>query len=271
MFQVHHLQVTHGRMAYIDEGEGHTLLFIHGLPTSKFIWYDIINHMHDYRCIAIDLLDYGDSEKINRHISHKQRAENIINFIEKLNLQEITMIAHDLGSSVAIDVMGLNPAYFSKLIIMSPPVYPDFIEPAIVKLVRRKFIGKFLVSVFKSLMFSIGIKQGMTRRNKYTNQTKKHLLSPFLGKDGTLALLRVLRWGSPNPVFLDYPKIIKNISIPTLLIIGANDPYIPRDQITRMHENIVNSTLEIIPEASHFITLDFSKEISHIILNFLSN
>lgn len=118
-------------------------------------------------------------------------------------------------------------------------------------------------------MFSIGIKQGMSRKDKYSQEVSNDLLHPFQSKRGTDALLRVLRWGRPDPVFLDYPAIIKNIVIPTLLIIGEKDPYIPLSQITRMHDAIANSKLVVIPEASHFLTLDFSEEILSDLHTFL--
>ena len=52
-------------IAYLDEGEGQPLLFIHGNPTSSFLWRNIIKGLKNkYRCIAPDLIGMGDSDKI---------------------------------------------------------------------------------------------------------------------------------------------------------------------------------------------------------------
>ena len=53
-------------IAYLDEGEGQPLLFIHGNPTSSFLWRNIIKGLKNkYRCIAPDLIGMGESDKLD--------------------------------------------------------------------------------------------------------------------------------------------------------------------------------------------------------------
>ncbi|MBX9399637.1 alpha/beta fold hydrolase, partial [Streptomyces sp. TRM72054] len=52
-------------MAYVDEGEGDPIVFLHGNPTSSYIWRNVIPHVVDQgRCIAPDLIGMGDSDKL---------------------------------------------------------------------------------------------------------------------------------------------------------------------------------------------------------------
>ncbi|MEI7890180.1 MAG: alpha/beta fold hydrolase, partial [Actinomycetes bacterium] len=54
------------RMAYHEAGEGETVLFLHGNPTSSYLWRDVIPHVSGLaRCIAPDLTGHGDSDKLD--------------------------------------------------------------------------------------------------------------------------------------------------------------------------------------------------------------
>ena len=59
------IKIKNKNIAYIDEGKGNILLFIHGNPTSSYLWRNIIPYLENQgRCIAIDLIGMGDSDKL---------------------------------------------------------------------------------------------------------------------------------------------------------------------------------------------------------------
>ena len=93
---------VHGsRMHYIDEGEGDPILFLHGNPTSSYLWRNIIPHVEGLgRAIAPDLIGMGKSDKPDidyRFVDHSRYLEA---FIEALDLQNITLVVHDWGSAL---------------------------------------------------------------------------------------------------------------------------------------------------------------------------
>ncbi|MFP6638658.1 MAG: alpha/beta fold hydrolase, partial [Myxococcota bacterium] len=58
-------EVLGRKMAYVDVGEGDPILFLHGNPTSSFLWRNVIPHLESLgRCIAPDLIGMGDSDKL---------------------------------------------------------------------------------------------------------------------------------------------------------------------------------------------------------------
>ena len=60
------IKIKNKNIAYIDEGKGNILLFIHGNPTSSYLWRNIINSLkNNYRCIAPDLIGMGGSDKLD--------------------------------------------------------------------------------------------------------------------------------------------------------------------------------------------------------------
>lgn len=264
---------THGQMAYTTSAGGKIpVIFMHGLPTSKEIWNPVIPFLSSQITpITYDLLDYGESEKINRAISHMERADALDEFRSHLGLKTFILVAHDLGSSVAIDYMGKYASRVDKLVLMSPPVYPDFKEPFLVKLVRIQGLGEFLIRFLKGILLRIGILQGMSYKDRFTDPIYQAISNGFAGKEGNRALLRALRWGRPFNVFKDYPRIIKSIRVPTLILHGKQDPYIPLVQSTRLRDDLPNSRLTILPQGSHFLPMDAPQEVANEINSFILN
>ena len=261
-----------GKVAYTDTGSGQpALIFMHGLPTSKELWNPVLPHLPaGWRMITFDLLDYGESEKIGRHITHQARADVLDELRAHLELERFVLVAHDLGSSVAIDYMDKYAAHVEKLVLMSPPVYPDFVEPLIVKLVRTQGLGEALVAIIKPLLFRIGMAQGMVHRERLTSEILGAISGGFAGAEGNAALLRVLRWGRPFAVFAGYPRIITSIHSPTLVIQGRRDPYIPESQVTRLRDTIPGCQLVFIEDGAHFLPIDTPEQAASEIKAFVS-
>lgn len=249
---------SHGKIVFTDTAsDDPAIIFMHGLPTSKELFAPVLPFLNPkFRAITFDLNDYGESEKIGHPISHKQRADVLDELRAHLGLEQFVLVAHDLGASVAIDYMGKYARRVEKLVLMSPPVYPDFVEPSIVKLVRVPLLGELLVLVMKNALFGSGIRRGMVHPQRFTPALQQAIAGAFSGSAGRAALMRNLRWGRPKPVFAEYPRIIKTIIVPTLIIQGRRDPYIPHDQVMRLRQDIPNSELVFIEDGGHFLPMD---------------
>jgi haloalkane dehalogenase len=91
-------------MHYIDVGEGDPILFIHGNPTSSYLWRNTIPYVESYgRAIAVDLIGMGKSDKPDIGYRFVDHAKYLEAFIEKLNLKNITLVVHDWGSALGFN------------------------------------------------------------------------------------------------------------------------------------------------------------------------
>jgi haloalkane dehalogenase len=99
------IEVMGSKMHYLDAGEGDdTVLFLHGMPTSSFLWRNIIPSFIPYgRCVAPDLIGMGQSDKPNIHFGIQSHIEYIDAFIQALNLDSITLVLHGWGSIIGFD------------------------------------------------------------------------------------------------------------------------------------------------------------------------
>ena len=101
---------VHGlTMAYIDVGEGHPIVFLHGNPTSSFLWRNVIPHLESMgRCIAPDLIGMGDSGKLPdsgrgsyRYVQHR---EHLFALFDHIGVEDnVTFVIHDWGSALGFD------------------------------------------------------------------------------------------------------------------------------------------------------------------------
>jgi haloalkane dehalogenase len=96
-------------MAYRDIGSGDPIVFLHGNPTSSFLWRNIIPHLQSYgRCIAPDLIGMGDSEKLSNSSADSytfvENRRYLDRFFDVLGLKErVTLVVHDWGSALGFD------------------------------------------------------------------------------------------------------------------------------------------------------------------------
>jgi haloalkane dehalogenase len=105
----HYRDVLGVRMAWIEAGHGDPIVFLHGNPTSSFVWRNVIPHLLPHgRCIAPDLIGMGDSGKLPasgagsyRFAEHRRYLDALL---EQLGVTErVTLVVHDWGSALGFD------------------------------------------------------------------------------------------------------------------------------------------------------------------------
>ena len=97
------------RMAYAEVGEGAPIVFLHGNPTSSYLWRNVIPHLADQgRCIAPDLIGMGDSEKLEdsgpdryRFVEHREYLDGLLEAVGVST--DVTLVIHDWGSALGFD------------------------------------------------------------------------------------------------------------------------------------------------------------------------
>ncbi|MCP5026395.1 MAG: haloalkane dehalogenase [Actinomycetia bacterium] len=129
------------QMAYHEVGEGNPVVFLHGNPTSSYLWRNIIPHLADRaRCIAPDLIGMGDSDKLDdtspgsyRFVDHRRYLDGLL---DQLDLGDhLTLVIHDWGSALGFDwanrhrdrVAGIA---YMEAIVRPVPSWDDWPEAA---------------------------------------------------------------------------------------------------------------------------------------------
>src|SRR6478672_45256 len=120
-FAVRHVQVHGARMAYVDEGSGDPIVFLHGNPTSSYLWRNIIPHVSGLgRCLAPDLVGMGSSARSPRQAYRfMDHAAYLDAWFEALGLTEnVILVAHDWGSVLGFHRAFRYPRHFKAIAYM---------------------------------------------------------------------------------------------------------------------------------------------------------
>ncbi len=119
---------VHGtEMAYVDVGAGDPIVFLHGNPTSSFLWRNVIPHLSDRaRCLAPDLIGMGDSGKSStgeyRFVDH---AKHLDAWFDALGLKhKVTLVIHDWGSALGFHWAHRHPDAIKGIAYMEAIVKP---------------------------------------------------------------------------------------------------------------------------------------------------
>jgi haloalkane dehalogenase len=104
-----HLTVDGKRMAFHERGEGEPIVFLHGNPTSSYLWRNVIPIVEGQgRCIAVDLIGFGDSDKLDGpgpdSYSFSEHRHYLDGLFDQLALGDrVTLVLHDWGSALGFD------------------------------------------------------------------------------------------------------------------------------------------------------------------------
>ncbi|MCK5324908.1 MAG: haloalkane dehalogenase [Woeseiaceae bacterium] len=124
------IEVGGKRMAYVEMGEGDPILFQHGNPTSSYLWRNIMPALaSEGRCVAVDLIGMGDSDKLDdpgpdryRYVEHR---EYLFAAWEQLGVtKDVTFVIHDWGSALGFDWARQHPDKVRGIAYMEGIVCP---------------------------------------------------------------------------------------------------------------------------------------------------
>ena len=124
-FEPRYVEVNGSRMHYVEQGAGDPILFLHGNPTSSYLWRNIIPHLSSLgRCIAPDLIGQGKSDKPDIEYRFFDHVRYVEGFIQQLGLSNITLVIHDWGSALGFHYASRNESNVKGLTFMEALLMP---------------------------------------------------------------------------------------------------------------------------------------------------
>ena len=119
------IDILGSRMAYVEAGDGDPILFLHGQPTSSYLWRNIMPHLeHQGRVIAPDNIGFGMSDQPDLDYTFADHYRYIEAFIEEMGLTNITLVVHDWGSGLGLHYAQQNPDNVRGIVTMEAIIAP---------------------------------------------------------------------------------------------------------------------------------------------------
>ena len=279
------IDVNGKQMAYVDEGSGDTVLFLHGNPTSSYLWRNIAPHVEDTNRIVIpDLIGMGDSEKLdgedNSGYKYHGQYEYLTGLMDKLDLGDsIHLVIHDWGSAMGFQFARENPNRIKSITYMEAIVMPltwDQWPDMATKIfgLFRSEAGEELVLEKNFFVERILLGDSLSG---YSDEEKEEYIRPFInsGEDRrpTLTWPRQIPLdGEPKEVVDEVAKnadFHKNSEIPKLFINADPGTILTGDQ--REFVRSWKNQKEITVKGNHFIQEDSAEEIGSALNEFIKN
>lgn len=266
-FKSKFVDVNGSKIHYVDEGKGDPILFLHGNPTSSYLWRNIIPYLtNNSRCIAPDLIGMGKSDKPEISYSFFDHYEYLKMFIEKLNLRNITLVIHDWGSGLGFHYANEHQNNIKGLAFMEA-IYrtskwqdlPKDMKIAF-KIMRTPFLGWLMISVGN--MFIKKMLPDMIVR-KLTREELTAYAEPY----STVRSRKPLRvWpceipfdGKPKNVHdavTSYHNWLKQTKIPKICFYANPGLIIQKNDISWIKDNFQNIETINLGKGLHFIQED---------------
>jgi haloalkane dehalogenase len=273
--------VLDSEMTYVDTGQGAPVVFLHGNPTSSYLWRNVIPHVASRaRCLAPDLIGMGDSGPAPagqyRFVDH---ARYLDAWFEALGLtRDVTLVGHDWGSALGFHWAHRHPERVAGLVYMEaivrPVTWADWPENARkifqtmrsaagdeVVLQKNVFVDRILPA---SVMRGLGEAEMRVYRRRYTEpgESRRPTLTwpreiPIEGEPADVVGIvdAYARWLATSPV----PKLFVNAE-PGSILTGA------QREFCRTWPN----QREVTVRGTHFIQEDSPHEIGRAIAEFVT-
>ncbi|CAJ1189584.1 putative hydrolase [Companilactobacillus crustorum] len=266
------IQLSEIKMAYYDEGQGESIMLLHGFPDSGDVWRKVIPilNKNGYRTIAPDLRGFGQSEAPEGVENYRadKLAKDILELKHSLGIEKpMKLIAHDWGANIGWTLASFFPKEFSSYVALSVGnPYAYALDGGFGQKQKAWYTMAFQTEGFAEKMFSQNDWATLRLFCRNHSELDKHYISDLSRPGRFTAALNLYR-ANLNPKFANKTKLPKT-DIPVLGIYGKNDPYLSESQMSQSVK-YVNNTFEYkIIDGEHVLPLDNSQEITNIILNY---
>ena len=117
--------VLESQLAFLAIGSGPTVLFLHGNPTSSFLWRRVLPSVAaSARCLALDLIGMGRSGKPDIGYRFADHAAYLEAFVDQLELRDITVVGHDWGAVLGLDLLRRRPEVVGRIAVCEGHLHP---------------------------------------------------------------------------------------------------------------------------------------------------
>jgi haloalkane dehalogenase len=248
------------------DGSGPTALFLHGYPTSSYLWRNVLPAvaLAGARAVAPDLPGFGDSEP-DLPGTWERQVDNVDRFRRALDLDRVILGVHDWGGLIGLRWACDNPSAVSALVITDTGFFPDGRWHGMARSLRTEGEGEQLVANVNRDLLATALRQ----------------ISPALPDDAIEEFWKA--YGSDerrrNQLDLyrsgDFSKLepyggkLTALGVPAKIVWGATDEFAPVGGAHRFKKELPDAELVVLEEAGHFLMEDdpgrFAREIAEFV------
>jgi 3-oxoadipate enol-lactonase len=255
--------INQHELSYSDTGSGPVVVLLHGYPFNRTLWIDQVKALSKtHRVITPDLRGHGESSVGSG--SMNQMASDVASLLDARGIDRATIGGLSMGGYVTLAFYRQFPQRVNALILADTRAQADTEEN---KRVRAEQIKTVLSQGMKPIVDAMLPKlvhpETVSRRPEAVKGLRDMMI--HTKPEGAAAALEGMATRD------DQTGLLSHITVPTLIIVGKDDPITPLQDSEKMHERISGSRLVVIDTASHVSNLERPEEFNAALLSFLGD
>ncbi len=255
------------RLFYVAEGSGPVLLCIHGFPTSSFDWVPLWGSLTSrFRVVAADMLGLGYSEKPKGHpLRIVDQADLLEALLADLGHREVHVLAHDLGDSVAQELLaraherrgavasGPGPVELRSLVFLNGGLFPETHRPRPVQTLLMSPLGPLVARLTSFRTYARNMTRVFGPETPPSSQFLRDTWSLLERDGGRLMLPALIRYMAERRVHRDrWVAAMQNTAVPLRLINGTADPVSGAHAAQRYRELVPAPDVVLLEGIGHY-------------------
>lgn len=239
------------RLNFQRAGSGKPLLFLHGWAMCSRVWrYQFKCFAREYQVIALDLRGHGKSESPGGNCNFLSLAQDIIHFIEGLQLERLTLIGWSLAVSLILKLFGSYPSCIDSLVLVDGT--PSFVaSEEFPHGLPYPVVKRMLKLVDSDFSQALGVFHNLLLTEEEGELENKDEIWDLLTNEGYLPRQEVARKVLVSLAHEDLRGEMKTITVPTLLVHGGRDKICPLGAAQYMKEHLKSAEIALFPDAGH--------------------
>jgi pimeloyl-ACP methyl ester carboxylesterase len=265
------IQLSQGVVRYREQGTGTPIVLIHGLLVNGNIWDRLVPLLAAQgRCIVPDLPLGSHSVPMNKgaDLSAPGLARLIAEFIERLELEDLTLVGNDTGGALCQLVAADHPQRLGRLVLTTCDAFENFPPPRVRPMVTAlKLPGALAATSLLGRLRAVrraAFKAMPLTMQPIADEQLKSWVAPLSDKGIRADLATVVRGIDPADTVAAADRL-RNFDRPALIAWGAEDRFFPFSDAERLAATLPNARLERIPHARAFVQLDAPERLAELI------
>jgi haloalkane dehalogenase len=274
-FEPKKIMVGNHTISCLDEGQGETLVMVHGNPSWSYLYRNLVSDLRDsYRCIVPDHLGCGLSDKPQEY---PYRLENHIDNLEfvldSLQVEKCVLIVHDWGGAIGMGWAGRHPERIKGIVVLNTAAFPSRHIPLRIAVCRWPVLGPLLVrglNGFVRASVFMAVSAGMDKR------VAAGFTAPYNDWHNRVAVNGFVRdipmneqhpsWNSLEKVEAGLDKLTDK---PMLIFWGGQDFCFNREFYEQWQHRFPEASSHYFEKGNHYVLEDCLPEAKQIIYPFI--
>lgn len=257
---------------YRVAGQEHSttpILLVHGIPDASDSWNSIAVELgRTHPIYAVDLAGYGYSDRPEDYdVSLSAQANYLLELLDKLGLERVDIVGHDIGGGIAQIVAARHPQRIDRLVLINSVIDDNW--PVLeMRLLRMPLLGYAALTTMEKPMWQYMLRKGFFDKGMVTEEMLHRYQHWYQGAPGRQRLIRNAR-ALNNADLTTLTHEIRAVPAPTLILWGREDSYLDPGLAQKLCRDLHDCRFVFVDRAGHFVLDEQPQVVANAIQQFL--